>query len=93
MRFLDFGDWDALCQLAVLSQKAALDNLNVVGRWLRSSHRRLVQARHERWIGMRKLKIVCDTCAVAALRRSRTCVVRCFRLVFVIVEKLRALFT
>lgn len=81
-----------LCELAILAQKAPFDSFDVVGRRLRSN-RRLIQARHERWIGMQRLKIECDACARAALRRSRTCVVRCFRLVFVIVEKLRALFT
>jgi hypothetical protein len=41
-----------------LPQKATLDNLKAVGRWLKSSHRRLVQARHERWVGMSRLRIV-----------------------------------
>jgi hypothetical protein len=42
----------ALCQFAVLPQEATLDNFDVVGRRLRSSRRRLVQARHLRWVGM-----------------------------------------
>lgn len=42
----------ALCQFAILPEEATLNNFDVVGRRLRSSHRRLVQARHLRWVGM-----------------------------------------
>ena len=57
---------DILCKFAVLSQKATLDNFNVVGRRLSSSHRRLVQARHERRIGMSRVRIVYKSMVMVA---------------------------